>query len=130
MATLETVRAGQLRDRVTFYIRPDETTQDSTGHVDQFNKATDLSTWGIRATNVPGNLDAIRGQEPSEGNMSRLPNIDISEEFLLLSIRYDIGIIPDHTDVVVCNDRRFDIQSIKHIGNRKRKINIVLREVL
>jgi len=129
MATLETIRAGELRDLITFYIRPDETTQDSTGHVDQFNSTTDLSTWSIRATNVPGKLEAIRGQEPSEGD-ARVPNRDISEEFVLLSIRYNIGTIPEHTDVVVCEERRFDIQSIKRIGNRKRKLNIILREVL
>lgn len=119
----EVIRAGQYRDFVTFKIRPD--TQDTSGHVEQFSNSSDLETWETR-TEVYGLLESMtdRGREFSEGRR------DVSEEFMVLSIRYDEDTYPQHTDAVMCEGRQFDIVAIHPVGNRKRKVSLTLREVI
>src|SRR3954468_23324704 len=92
------IRAGELRSFVTFYIRPSEDTQDSTGHVDQLNSATDLTTWDTRAADVPAHIEANRGLEEVEGRK------DIALLYETLTIRYDPDMIPVVTDAVVSDE--------------------------
>lgn len=118
------IRAGELRSFVTFYTRPAETDQDTTGFVQQLNSATDLSTWVVRASDVPAKIEATRGNETIEGKR------DISTLFEEITIRYDPDIVPDTTDAIVSDEgKRYEILATFDPVKRREMLTIPVREV-
>ena len=122
MRTLDTIRAGELRSRVTFKIRPGENVQDSAGGPAIANSDTNFDTWETRAT-VWGKIEMNRGTELREGNR------DVSELYETLSIRYDSASFPDVTDAVLCDGRVYEIRGRDDVNRCKRLVEIIICEI-
>ena len=122
MRVIDTTRAGELRNRATFKIQPTE--GDTTGYVEVLNSATDLTTWATRGESIPCKITMERGLEASEGDR------DVSKLYKTLTMRYDSACIPEETDAVICNEKRYGIISVgEPEDGRRRQIKVQLREV-
>ncbi len=122
MRTLDIIRAGELRSRVTFKIQPSE--GDTTGFVEVLNMATDLDTWETRGEGIPCKIEMLRGIEVSEGDK------DTSKLYKILTMRYDSGCIPEETDAVLCNGKKYGIIAVgEPLEGHRRQMKVQLREV-
>lgn len=124
MRETDTIRAGEMRSRVTFKIKP--TDGDTTGYVDTLTSSTtlaDLEAWETRAT-VSCKRSFDRGLEAHEDRQ------DISISYETLYIRYNPAMLPLVTDAAICDGKIYEIFSPpREINGRNKKVSISIRAV-
>lgn len=123
MRETDTIRAGEMRSRVTFKIKP--TDGDSTGYVDTLTSSTtltDLEAWETRAT-VACKRSFDRGLEAREDRQ------DIALTYETLYIRYNATMIPLVTDAAICDGKIYEIIAVREINGRNKKVNLTIRAV-